>query len=82
MPACLPTRQAGQQLHALCHEHHIEMRTSEDVTGTEYACAKPDCPVRFTPLKGYFIAAKRGQFELDMLPRRRCPRDGQPYKRR
>lgn len=73
----MPTPQASKQLRALCHEHHVEMRTTEAIQ-TEYACPKPDCAVRYSPSNGYFIAAKDGEVEFAMIPRRRCPNDGQP----
>lgn len=73
----MSTGETARHLHALCHEHHVAMGMN-GATEAEYACPKPNCAVRYTPSKGYFIAAKHGQFDLDMLPRRRCPRDGQP----
>lgn len=73
----MSTGETAKPLHALCHEHHIKMRMN-GATDAEYACPQPDCVVRYTPAQGYFIAAKHGPFELDILPRRRCPRDGQP----
>ncbi len=48
------------------------------LTQTEYVCPEPGCAVRYTPSKGYFVAAKDGQVESGMFPRRRCPRDSQP----
>lgn len=74
--ALMSTGQTAKQLHALCHEHHLEMRMN-GAADPEYACPKPDCAVRYTPSNGYFIAAKQGPLELDILPRRRCPSDGQ-----
>jgi len=81
----MPTPQPRKQFHALCHEHHIEMRLTEVLITAEspptqtpaYACPGPDCAVRYTPSKGYFIAAKQGQVERNMVPRVTCPRDGQ-----
>src|SRR2546429_516024 len=81
----MPTPQPAKQLHALCHEHHIEMRLTEVLIKTEgapthtstYACPEPDCAVSYTPSKGYFLAAKHGQVEHDMTPRVTCRRDGQ-----
>ena len=81
----MPTPQPAKQLHALCHEHHIEMRLTDVLIKTEgapthtstYACPEPDCAVSYTPSKGYFLAAKHGQVEHDMTPRVTCRRDGQ-----
>lgn len=81
----MATAQPRKQIHALCHEHHIEMRLTENEMQGEghagqtlaYACPRPDCGVRYTPSKGYFLAANGGQRELDMTPRVKCPRDGQ-----
>ncbi len=72
------TPQASKQLHVLCHQHHIQMRMTGVLTPTAYACPEPDCGVRYSPSKGYFIAAERGQVELDMTPHVTCPHDGQP----
>jgi len=73
----MPTPPASRQLHALCHEHHVEMRTSEALE-TEYACPKADCAVRYSASNGYYIAARNGQVEFGMTPHRTCPHDGQP----
>ena len=81
----MATPQPRKQFHALCHEHHIEMRLTEVLITAKspptqtpaYACPGPDCAVRYTRSKGYFIAAKHGQVETDMTPRVTCPRDGQ-----
>jgi hypothetical protein len=72
----MSTGEPAKQLHALCHEHHLEMRMN-GAADPEYACPKSDCAVRYTPSNGYFIAARHGPLELDILPRRRCPSDGQ-----
>jgi hypothetical protein len=82
----MPTPRAAKQFHALCHEHHIEMRMTEVDIQTDgpptrisaYACPELDCAIHYTPSKGYFVVGKCGQVELDMAPRVKCYRDGQP----
>lgn len=82
----MTTRQPDAQFHALCHEHHIEMRFTQVVVQAEhgqteistYACPQPDCGVRYTPSNGYFVVSKQAQVELDMTPRVICLRDGRP----
>ena len=80
----MPTPRSTKQLHALCHEHHIEMRMTEVDLQTEgpptrisaSACPEPDCAIHYTPSKEYLVASKHGQVELDMTPRVKC--GGQP----
>lgn len=81
----LPTTHLGRELHALCHEHHVEMRLIELVIQTQgrstqafvYACPQPNCAVHYSPANGYFIASRGGEVELDMTPYVACARDGQ-----
>ena len=82
----MATPQPCKQFHALCHEHHIEMKLVEafvESVGPQthalaYACPQPDCGVHYAPQNGYFVLPKNGKAELDMTPRVTCPRDGQP----
>lgn len=81
----LPTTHLGKELHALCHEHHVEMRLIEMVIQTQgrltqafvYACPQPNCGVHYSPANGYFIASRGGEVELDMTPYVACADDGQ-----
>jgi hypothetical protein len=80
----MPKSQPSKQLHALCHEHHIEMRLTDVLTKGEgpptqmsaYACTVGDCTVRYTVSNGYFNTGSNGQVERDMTPHVICPRDG------
>ena len=71
-------QQASKHLHALCYQHHIQMRMTGVLTQTEYACPEPACGVRYSPSNGYFIALEHRQLESYLTPRVRCPRNGQP----
>ncbi|PYT76290.1 MAG: hypothetical protein DMG40_26490 [Acidobacteria bacterium] len=81
----MPKPQPSKQLHALCHEHHIEMSLVEafvesvrpQAHASAYACPQPDCGVHYAPQNGYFVLTNNGNAELDMTPRVSCPRDGQ-----
>lgn len=81
----LPTTHLGKELHALCHEHHVEMRLTEMVIQTQgrasqafvYACPRLNCAVHYSPSNGYFIASRGGDVELDMTPYVACAHDGQ-----
>ena len=82
----MPIAQPGKELHALCHEHHVDMGPSQIALMIEgelsvapaYACPRPDCFVHYATSHGYFLATKYGQIERDSTPRVTCPRDGQP----
>lgn len=82
----MATPQARKQLHALCYEHHIEMRLTESDLHVEggstqtsgYSCPAKDCAVRYAPSCGYFIAPVNGDAEWSITPRVMCPHDGQP----
>ena len=79
--------QPSKELHALCHEHHVEMRLNrillkserKDLQSAVYACSEPDCVVHYSISRGYFILSQVGSTsELDMVPSVRCPFDGMP----
>ena len=82
----MATPKAGRELHAFCHEHHIEMKLTEVVLQIEgqptqilaHACPRPDCAVHYNTLNGYFRVTKDGKFELNSTPRVRCYSDGKP----
>ena len=83
----MPATQPSTEFHALCHEHHIEMRLNqsllkskgEDTQTLSYACTEPDCLVHYNSSRGYFMLSQDGSTsELDMLPRVRCLHDGMP----
>jgi hypothetical protein len=54
-------------------KHHIEMRLTEVLITAE----SPPTQTPAYACPGYFIAAKHGQVERDMVPRVTCPHDGQ-----
>lgn len=79
--------QLADSLRPLCYEHHTEMSLVQVVSrngGTpdeelEYACQASDCSVRYTGVRGYFIAPRNGSgFEDEIRPRVRCPHDDAP----
>jgi hypothetical protein len=79
--------QPSKELHALCHEHHAEMRLNQILLKSEgqetqtqaYACPWPDCLVHYNITRGYFMLSQDGNMsEPDMVPRVTCPRDGMP----
>ena len=79
--------QLSKEFHALCHEHHVEMRFNQTLSKSEggdtgtlaYACPEPDCLVRYNTSRGYFMLSQDGNTsELDMVPRVRCFHDGMP----
>lgn len=82
----MATAQPRKQFHALCHEHHIEMRLTEielqckgrPTRTSAYACPQPDCGLHYMPSIGYFIPAESGRQELDIMPRVKCRHDGRP----
>ncbi len=83
----MPATQPSKEFHALCHEHHAEMRLNqilsksegEDTQTIAYACPEPDCLVLYNSSRGYFMLSQIGNLdELDMVPRVRCPHDGMP----
>jgi hypothetical protein len=85
----MPVAQPQQEFQALCHEHHAKMRLGEvHLKGggealqiIAYACVQPDCRVHYNISRGYFLAnesATAKDFDMAMLPRVRCPRDGTP----
>lgn len=81
----MPAAQSRNNVHALCHEHHLEMTldglkptyTPPANTAT-YACPAPDCTVHYNLSDGYFLVADGGQIELDSTPRVKCSLDEQP----
>jgi hypothetical protein len=83
----MPAAQPSKEFHALCHEHHVEMRLSQVLSRSEdqgtqtmaYACPEPDCFVHYDSSHGYFMMSQNGNLsELDMVPRIKCPHDGTP----
>ena len=83
----MPATQSSRELHALCHEHHVEMRlkqillkiVGQDIQTLAYVCPWPDCLVHYNIARGYFMLNQDGNLsELDMLPRVRCPYDEMP----
>jgi hypothetical protein len=83
----MPTTQPSKELHALCHEHHAEMRLNQILLKSEdqeiqtqaYACPEPDCFVHYNIARGYFMLTQNGNLsELDMVPTVRCPHDEMP----
>jgi hypothetical protein len=83
----MPATQPSKELHAFCHEHHVEMRLNQrllngegDLTQTlAYACTEPDCLVHYSIYRGYFVLSQNGiTNEPDAVPRVRCPHDGAP----
>jgi hypothetical protein len=83
----MPATQPSKEFHALCHEHHVEMRPNQILSKSEgqdtetraYACPEPDCLVHYNNSRGYFMLSQDGNTsELDMVPTVRCPHDGMP----
>jgi hypothetical protein len=83
----MPATQPSKEFHALCHEHHVEMRLNQiplksagqDTQTLAYACPWPDCLVHYNIARGYFMLSQDGNLsELDMVPRVRCPHDEMP----
>ena len=81
----MPAAQPSKELRTLCYEHHVEMRRQQslldgsDDAGAAYGCTQPECFVHYSINRGYFILSHNGNGnEPDMLPRVRCPHDGEP----
>ncbi len=81
----MPVARPSKEYPVLCHVHHVKMgllqillnSDSEEGQILAYACAEPDCPVRFNILCGYFLLSPDGGTdELQMVPRVRCPSSG------
>ncbi len=73
----MPAAQPSKELHALCHEHHVEMRLNQSFVNSDgdvtralaYACTKPDCLVHYNIFRGYFILTQNGNTnEMDRFP--------------
>jgi hypothetical protein len=83
----MPATQPSKELHAFCHEHHVEMRLNQSLLNSEadltqtlaYACTESDCVVHYNIYRGYFILSQSGNpNELDLVPSVRCLHDGTP----
>ena len=78
----MPTPERRREFHALCYEHHREMKMTEvhasPAVNSTYACQHPDCVVRYTPSNGYFLFPRNGRVARDMTPHVCCIRDGRP----
>jgi len=81
----MATPQPRKQFHALCHEHHIEMRLTEVLITAEspptqtpaYACPGPDCAVRYTQFKRILHCRQARTGRTGYSASRHMPRDGQ-----
>jgi len=82
----MPAAQPSKKLQPLCHEHHVDMRSTqiarmiegEPMPTPAYACPVPDCFVHYASSHGYYLAPQYGLMERHMTPRVTCPHDGQP----
>ena len=80
------SNQLADSLRPLCYEHHTEMSLVQMVSGNggppqelEYTCQASDCFVRYTGVRGYFIAPRNGSgVAEEILPRVRCRHDQAP----
>ena len=75
---------SARAIQPVCFEHHVPMTRPHTVIVSPelmtYACAQPDCPVRYRVSKGYFMAASEngGQHESSAPPHVMCPVDSHP----
>jgi hypothetical protein len=84
----MPIAEPSTKIHALCHEHHIQMELNQIFVTTDgartqvpaYGCSEPDCFVHYSSSHGYFIPSQNGSgIETDsLMPRVRCEKDGMP----
>ena len=80
----MPATQTRKEFHALCHEHHVQMRLSQvlpkgQVQKVAYACDEADCFVRYSVSRGYFLSSRKSQAsDSALLPKVRCFLDGTP----
>jgi hypothetical protein len=71
----MAVKETRTDLHALCYEHHLEMKLVDihptgNISGLVYACPRPDCLIHYNGPVGYFVVSS--------MPRTRCPRHGVP----
>ena len=78
--------QMRENLHALCYEHHSQMRLSRILLKigekswqmAAYVCGVPGCFARYNPSRGYFTNTPEGtQMEGETVPRVSCLQDSQ-----
>jgi hypothetical protein len=83
----MPAVQPSEDLRALCHQHHLEMKLngsflSREGDGTQaiaYGCTEPDCHVHYNRSRGYFLLGQNGNSnEMDLVPKVRCLLDEAP----
>lgn len=83
----MPATQPSNDLHPLCHEHHLEMKLNLNLLTSEgdgtqavtHVCAVPDCLLHYNTSRGYFILNQNGnRGGVDMVPKLRCFLDGAP----
>jgi hypothetical protein len=78
--------QLGKELHALCHEHHSEMKRNKSFSNGDggatqvivYACTAPDCHVHYNVSRGYFQSQNGSGNEWNQMPKVNCFLDGAP----
>src|SRR5882762_10358556 len=75
-------REKRADLHALCHQHHVEMELvpvglgKHSASTVVYACPKLTCQVHFSSSEGYFIRSGNGHgLVTDSVPLVRCEHD-------
>jgi hypothetical protein len=83
----MPATQPSEDLHVLCHEHHLEMKLKRNCLNSEgaktqaiaFGCIEPDCFVHYSTSRGYFMLNQSGNNDgIEMVPKIRCFLDGVP----
>jgi hypothetical protein len=71
-----------KDLHALCHQHHVELELvtvglgKHSASAVVYACPKPACQVHYSSLEGYFIHSEnRHGLVTESVPLVQCEYD-------
>jgi len=84
---CMPASQPSEAFHALCYEHHVEMRLNPSSSNggentrktATFACPEANCRVHYSISGGYFLPSQNGhRNDLEMIPAVRCLDDETP----